>query len=84
MWGKVKSNVLWILAAIAGIATALLFRQSRKTEKAEAELASSVAKTEIKLNDKDREYAHSDTEAAVADYLTLKREYDENRTGGGS
>jgi hypothetical protein len=74
MWEKVKSNLIWILTAIAGIATALLFRQSKKTAEVQSELNHEKATTEIKLNDQAREAAKQSADDLVKAYDNLKRD----------
>jgi len=81
---NIQSYALAILTAVAGIAMALLFRQKKKTEQVESELAGAITNTEIKLNDQAREAAKENADALIADYARKRAEYDENRTGGGS
>ena len=80
----VRRNAMFILGAAVAILAALLERQSRKTDKAESELASAESKHAIKENDNAKEMAKEHADSLVKSYSELKDEYDENRTGGGS
>lgn len=80
----VRRNAMFILGGTIAILAALLERQSRKTDKAESELASAESKHVIKENDNDRQIAKEHADNLVKSYTELKSEYDENRTGGGS
>lgn len=81
---KIKGYFNYFLGGLALILAGLLFRQRLKTSKAESDLVQALTKSKLIENDKDREYAKEDADAANADYDRLKREYDENRTGGGT
>lgn len=81
---KIKSYGILILTAVIGILSALFLRQSRKTSKAESELANALADNKIQGVDHDREIAKHNADALVKSYDELKSEYDENRTGGGT
>lgn len=72
---KIKTNLVLILTAAVGILAALFLGQKRKTAKVESELAGAVAQTGIALNDKDRDYAKHDSDAADADYARKLEEY---------
>lgn len=78
---KYASLAYGLLIVILG---GLLFNRNRKLQSAQSELANAVAKNATQENDNDREIAKAHADELVKSYDDLKREYDENRTGGGS
>jgi hypothetical protein len=76
-----KTYLSAALAVAVAILGALLFRQQRKAENAESELATEKANTVVKETDHDREIAKVHADELVANYERLKREYD-TRSGG--
>ena len=80
---KIKLYAGYILGLATLVLSALLFRQSRKTEGAEAELAKAVTKNLTQENDHDREIAKTEADSLVDSYERLKREYDGSGSGEG-
>lgn len=68
----IQKYALLILGGALGLVTALLLRQSRKTDAVKSELAGALNDTEIKLNDQAREAARANADALVYDYHKLR------------
>lgn len=66
-WDKLIYALLLVLGA-------LLYRQTKKTESAESELAKEKANGEIKANEAERVATREHADALVAEYEKLKRE----------
>lgn len=79
---KIKSASAYILGLITLLLSALLFRQNRKTDAVESELANEKAKEAVHDNDRDREAAKQAADSLVLDYERRKRLYDESKLGG--
>lgn len=79
---KVKSAINYVAGLLIALLAILLFRQQRKTESAESELATEKANSAVKEIDHDREIAKQEADALVVDYERRKREYDESKLGG--
>lgn len=72
--GKVKEYLGYISGLAILVLSALLFRQTRKIEQVESELAGEKSNTEIKLNDQAREAAKQHADNLVDEYERLKRD----------
>lgn len=81
---KIKQWLSYASGLAVLVLSALLFRKSRQQEATQSELANAVAKNATQENDNDRAIAKTHADDLVKSYDELKREYDENRTGGGT
>jgi hypothetical protein len=69
---KIKQYLSIFYGGVILILAALLFRQEKKTQSAESQLANAVALKEIDQNEHDREIAKSNADSLVNAYDKLR------------
>lgn len=80
---KLRNYLSAVLAILAAILGALLFRKTKQTEQAQFELANAIADKRITEADHDREIAKKHANDLVATYERMRKQYDERSGGSG-
>lgn len=79
MLNKIKEYAGYVFAGVIAILGALLYRQNKKTDQVESDLAGAIAKNKVQEVDHDREIAKQNADALVNDYERRKSEYESGK-----